>query len=120
MFTQEIKINFSDDEGNKLGTLLITALSYGNYHIKNQNFKCINNVNDEFKNIPKYFKDYPAIPIVFNENNDMETFESILLLEETEYQLVFTPENCNVESISFPTIENHDKNSIFKVELIFN
>jgi len=49
----------------------------------------------------------------------METFESILLLEETEYQLVFTPENCNVESISFPTIENHDKNSIFN-KILFN
>ena len=79
--------------------------------IKNQNFfKFIKNVNVEFKNVPKDFKDYPAMPIVFNENNDMETFESILLLEETEYQLVFTPEKFNVESISFPTIENNEKN----------
>ena len=38
MFTQEIKINFSDDEGNKLGTLLITAVSYGNHHHKESKF----------------------------------------------------------------------------------
>lgn len=111
MITQEIKISFQDAYGNNLGTLIIT---YSNKHIEEyETFsKMINGNYIEFKNVPRVFKTNQNTAIAFNENKCVH--ESILLLEETEYQLFFTPANINIENISFPTLEKKDKTPVFK------
>ncbi|MDP1553285.1 MAG: DUF2357 domain-containing protein [Methanobacteriaceae archaeon] len=112
MVKQEIKIIFRDDDRSKLGTLLVSSTKdyYGNHRKFSEDS---DSIQIQFKNVPKKSQPDQYIPIVFNTNKDLETIENILLLEETEYQLVFTPENSYINSISFPTLEKEDKNPVF-------
>ncbi|MDZ4170540.1 MAG: DUF2357 domain-containing protein, partial [Methanobacteriaceae archaeon] len=112
MVKQEIKIIFRDDDKTRLGTLLVSAAKdYDGNHRKFS--EDVDSIPIQFKNVPKKSQPDQSIPIIFNTNNDLETIENILLLEETEYQLVFTPENSYINSISFPTLEKEDKNPVF-------
>jgi predicted component of viral defense system (DUF524 family) len=112
MVNQELKITFHDGQGNRLGTLLVTPTQ--DYHCSHEKFpEEMGDVKVEFANVPRVFQLDNSTPILFNINKELETFENILLMEETEYQLVFTPEKSNVTTISFPTLEKKDKNSVF-------
>lgn len=112
MSTQEIKIHFSDDGGNELGILTVNAntKSLGIF----ENFcESINNNLVEFQNVPPVSKSDVSTPILFIKDPPSKTSTRILLLEETEYQVIFSPNDPYTNGIWFPTIENEEKISIF-------
>ena len=59
-----------------------------------------------FKNVPDVSKLDNHTPLLFLDS------KNIFLLEETEYQLIFTPEKSNANTVRFPKLENIDKNPI--------
>lgn len=111
MPTPEILIHLPDKEGNLLGTLLLSPLNYNEEREYEDFSKTMKGMQIEFKNIPLVEHFDQATPLQFSINPDKKSYEQILLLEETEYELIFNPCESS-EEISFPTLEK--KNMVFK------
>ncbi|GAB6056495.1 DUF2357 domain-containing protein [Methanobacterium movens] len=111
MPTPEILIHLPDKEGNLLGTLLLSPLNYNEEREFEDFSKTIEGVEIEFKNIPRVYEFDQTTPLQFSINPDKKSYEQILLLEETDYELIFNPCKSS-EEISFPTLEK--KNMVFK------
>ncbi|MGC9517480.1 MAG: DUF2357 domain-containing protein [Methanomicrobiales archaeon] len=111
MPSPEIIVYMPDREGNLLGTLLITPLN-NLQELEYEEFsKTINKIKVECRNVPRVYEFDQKSPLQFSINSDKKGYEHILLLEETEYELIFNPHKP-AEEISFPTLE--EKNNVFK------
>lgn len=109
MSNQQISIKLIDNKGNLMGTLNINEL--GNYEASDgKNFKKkINNCDVCFKNVPEVTHLDKSTPLLYK---NLIASEGIFILEETNYQLIFTP-NTDKSKIRFPTIEDYEKINIF-------
>lgn len=102
MSTQEIILNLNDNEGNPVGVLKINELK-DHGHTGEEFTELINNCEIGFKNVANVCKLDNYTPLLFHDS------ENIFLLEETDYQIIFTPEKSKISEIRFPSIENVDK-----------
>ncbi|BDZ68776.1 DUF2357 domain-containing protein [Methanobacterium ferruginis] len=102
MSPQEITLNLNDIEGNPIGVLKINELKEQGYRAK-EFTKQINNCEICFQHVPTVCKLDNYTPLLFQDSGN------IVLLEETDYQFIFTPEKSNVSEIKFPSLENVDK-----------
>jgi len=103
MEQQELKIEFKDKE-RTIGTLTIRPInrtsSSTNHKKTSENFQ---KYNINFKNIPKTIQNNSRTPIIYK-TKDSKYNSPLMLLEETDYQLIFKSEKSG-DSISFPFIE---------------
>ncbi len=107
MSAQEIIIKLPDPEGNPIGTIKLNELhehenEYTDFSVY------MNNSKISFKNVPNVSKLDNYTPLLLLDS------ENIFLLEETEYQLIFTPEKSNANKVRFPALENIDKTPVLK------
>ena len=102
MSTQEIIFNLNDNEGNPLGVLKINVLKDHGSPVK-EFTEQINNCEICFKHVPNVCKLDNHTPLLFQDS------DNIFLLEETDYQIIFTPEKSNVSEIRFPSLKKVDK-----------
>lgn len=103
MEQQELKIEFKDKK-RSIGTLTICTInrisSSTNHKKTSENFQ---KYNINFKNIPKTIQNNSRTPIIYKTKNDNYN-SPLMLLEETDYQLIFKSKESS-DSISFPFIE---------------
>lgn len=102
MSGQEIILNLNDNEGYPLGVLKINELK-DHGHQGKEFTEQINNCEICFKHVPNVCKLDNRTPLLFKDS------ENIFLLEETDYQIIFTPEKSNISEIRFPSLEKVDK-----------
>jgi len=102
MSAQEIILNLNDNEGNPVGVLKINELKDHGYRGKEFS-EHINNCEICFKHVPYVCKLNNHTPLLFQDS------QNIFLLEETDYQIIFTPEKHNSSKIRFPSLERVDQ-----------
>lgn len=102
MFKQEVKIQMVDKFSNNMGTLTIRPSNYKSKSCSTYYFKCLT-----LKNIPisNYVDD--KTPIIYY-NGFSSNLSKLMLLEETEYQILFESDdvNANFEVLHFLTKNN--------------
>jgi predicted component of viral defense system (DUF524 family) len=107
MSAQEIIIKLPDSEGNPIGVIKLNELH--EHEHKSTDFSVyMNNSKICFKNVPDVPKLDNHTPLLFLDS------KNIFLLEETEYQLIFTPEKSNSNTVRFPTLENVGNDPVLK------
>lgn len=108
MVDQELKIKFKDQD-KTIGILTISAINRHDYisNLKETPVKS-NNYKLYFQNIPKKADIDTRIPIIYK-TQDTRYNPPLMLLEETEYQILFKTD-IKTENISFPSlVENNDE-----------
>ena len=96
MEQQELKIEFKDKK-RSIGTLTICTInrisSSTNHKKTSENFQ---KYNINFKNIPKTIQNNSRTPIIYKTKNDNYN-SPLMLLEETDYQLIFKSKKAVIQ-----------------------
>ncbi len=111
--TQKVSIKLVDQENKPIGTLTISAEfpSFMSKKWKDEDYKEKSTPKMSFHHVPSVQKIDNETPILFNASKEVEHLPRLMLIEETQYQVVFEPDSSmkQIDSIDLmPILERNN------------